>query len=325
MLNFQHLKIIKHDNKPNTVINLENSALSQVLSFSPNEFDTPIVFWAKVVRRMLKDKFAVVIPTYENGEISSINLADGVDSFDDGVLKILINNERYEVPLSNVWVFENPKENLSIQLNEITSLIDESLKALSYKLAHEQNSLKGIISFPTNVMDETMKEEAKKRVSEIMEVASTGGIGYLSRGEQFQELNNEYNTASPQELEFLKEQLFQAFGINEQLFTCNYTEAQYRAYLSSILKVYADVITQEINRKYFSKTARTQGQVLNSYFDIFQIASLKDLTDFAFKTKYSGILNSNEIREKFGYGGYEGGDIFETNKNAIQINSEIKE
>ena len=172
---------------------------------------------------------------------------------------------------------------------------------------------------PFNSEDEEMKKKAEERVSNILDAAKNSGIGYLDKKEEFQELNNNYNTASPEELEFLKNQLYQAFGINEKLFNCDYTEEQYRAYFSSVLKVYQRVIEQEINRKYFSKTARTQGQTLIVYFDMFDIASLKDLNKFAFDTKYSGILNANEIRSIFGYGGYNGGDVYETNKNAVQI------
>ena len=58
------------------------------------------------------------------------------------------------------------------------------------------------------------------------------------------------------------------------------------------------------------------------YMDLFDVASLRDLNEFMFKQKYSGNFNSNELREMFGYGGYEGGDVFETNKNAVRLGEE---
>ena len=112
--------------------------------------------------------------------------------------------------------------------------------------------------------------------------------------------------------------------MNERLFTCDYSEEQYRAYFSSVLKVYQRVISEELNRKLFTPTARTQGQKVLVYYDYFDIASLKDLSDFAFKSKYSALMSANEIREIFGYGAYEGGDIYESNRNAISVN-EINE
>ena len=70
----------------------------------------------------------------------------------------------------------------------------------------------------------------------MMELAENGGIAYLEQGEEFMELNKDYSTASKEEMEFLKSQLYHAHGINEKLFTCDYTEEQYRAYYSSVMK-----------------------------------------------------------------------------------------
>ena len=85
-------------------------------------------------------------------------------------------------------------------------------------------------------------------------------MSYLEQGEEFQELKNAYgDTVSEQKLAFLKAQLYHAFGINEQLFTADYSEQQYRAYFQSVVKVYMRVIAEEINRKVFTKTKRTQG------------------------------------------------------------------
>jgi hypothetical protein len=50
------------------------------------------------------------------------------------------------------------------------------------------------------------------------------------------------------------------------------------------------------------------------------LTSIKDLSDFVFKTKYSGILNSNELREMFfGLPSYPMGDEFTSNMNAVPL------
>lgn len=319
MLKFKHVKITEDSDGLQKMDYYKHSDLMEVLTVSPNDYVTPVVFVADVVRTMLKRGIAVVLPKYENGVLKSLWLADSFDLIEDHKIHLTVKNQSYTLDINSVWIFENPKQNISTQLGQITKLIDDNLRAVSYKISRQGNSLKGLLKMPFNSEDEEMKKKAEERVSNILDAAKNSGIGYLDKKEEFQELNNTYNTASPEELEFLKNQLYQAFGINEKLFNCDYTEEQYRAYFSSVLKVYQRVIEQEINRKYFSKTARTQGQTLIVYFDMFDIASLKDLNNFAFNTKYSGILNANEIRNIFGYGGYKGGDVYETNKNAVQI------
>lgn len=319
MLKFKHVKITEDSDGLQKMDYYKHSDLMEVLTVNPNDYVTPVVFVADIVRTMLKNGIAVVLPKYENGTLKSLWLADSFDLIEDHKIHLTVKNQSYTLDINSVWIFENPKQNISAQLGQITKLIDDNLRAVSYKISRQGNSLKGLLKMPFNSEDEEMKKKAEERVSNILDAAKNSGIGYLDKKEEFLELNNSYNTASPEELEFLKNQLYQAFGINEKLFNCDYTEEQYRAYFSSVLKVYQRVIEQEINRKYFSKTARTQGQTLIVYFDMFDIASLKDLNKFAFDTKYTGVFSANEIRSIFGYGGYKGGDVYETNKNAVQI------
>lgn len=324
MARFKHIKVTRIKDKPDQMEWLQFSELSDVLTYSPNVLDTPIVFWSNVVRKMLQVQFAVVVPVYEKGELVELQLADDA-TIENKTALVIIDGQKKELPIGNVWVFENPKQNLSIQLNKVTNLIDDSLRALSYKVNEKPSTLRGLLKLPTKAEDGELKKKAEDRVKNIMDTAASGEIGYLQSGEEFQELTHAYGTANKEEMEFLKQQLYNSFGINEDLFTCDYSEDQYRAYYQSVLKLYIRVIAEEINRKYFTKTARTQGQKLLFYVDLFDIASLKDLNEFAFKQKYSGNLNSNEVREIFGYGAYEGGEIFETNKNAVQIGMDSTE
>lgn len=319
LLKFKHVKITNVENGPDKIQWQRDSGLSYVLNVSPNNYKTPFVFWSDVVRRMLEDGIAVVIPTYEKGEITTLNLAEGIINDSKHSLTVVLDEEEIEIDINSLWIFENPKKNITTQLYQVTRVMDENLKAVSWKVSEQGNFLKGLLHLRTNADDQEMKEKAQERVNNILDSARDTGVGYLQKGEEFQELTNNYATATPEELNFLKTIYFEAFGFNEKLFTCSYTEEEYRAYFSSILKVYQRVIDEEINRKAFSKTARTQGHKIMVYFDMFDISSLKDLNDFAFKTKYGGILNANEIREILGYGGYEGGDVYETNKNALPV------
>jgi phage portal protein BeeE len=323
MISFRHVRITRRDGEPDVWKWYEQSDLADVVGFSPNRDETPVVFWSNVIRRVLEDGVAVVVPTYEGGSIKSITLVDGAGlTSDKGRLLVSLDGELHEVEKSDVWIFENPKKNLTAQLGQITRLIDDNLRALNDKLNEQPTSLRGLLKFPTRIIDEELRKKTEDRLENIFASARRGGIGYLQAGEEFQELANVYSTASESEMDFLKGQLYQAFGINEKLFTCDYGEEQYRAYYQSVVRVYIRVIGEEINRKHFTATARTQGHRLLVYMDLFNVASLKDLNEFAFRQKYTGNLNSNEIREIFGYAAYAGGDTYETNANAVRITSE---
>lgn len=324
MLNFKHVKITRRKDEHDLMDWKQFSDISDVLNVAPNEYQTPTIFWTEVMYKVLKDGACVVVPTYKRGKLSSLNIVYDGWEIEDRKIHFEADGKEVTTNISNVLIFMNPKKNVGTTLHSITRIIDENLKQMEFKLAESKNSLKGFIRFNTKLADKSMKDYAKSRVSNILETAEEGGMGYLDKDEEFIELKQSFETISHDEIEQLKEQLYQAFGMNERLFTCDYSEEQYRAYFSSVLKVYQRVISEELNRKLFTQTARTQGQKLLVYFDFFDISSLKDLSDFAFKSKYSALMSANEIREIFGYGAYEGGDIYESNRNAITVD-EIQE
>ena len=320
MMNFKHVKVTKGASEVDKWEVYENSDLMQAIAFSPNLDESPVVFWSSVVRMMLEKGIAVVVPTYEKDKIKDLTLASGNIRFNNTQIIVTIDDVEQTVNKADVWIFENPKQNLTVQLNQITQLIDDNLNALSERINSSTSStIFGFLKTPTKAVDKELQRRAEERVQSIQKVAQNGGIGYLEKDEEFQELTKKITTATTEELEFLKSQLYQSFGINESLFTGDYSESQFKGYFSSVLKLYQRVIKEEINRKYFTKTARTQGQKLMVFYDLFDLTSVKDLTEFGYKMTYSAISNPNEIRELVGWLPYEQGNIFKTNANAVDL------
>lgn len=365
---FRHIKISEIKNAPDEMNWLEHSDISYVLNRRPNDLETPTAFWNRVVRKMLKEDFCIVIPNYKSGKLDSLEVAENVAYYDKEYIYILPEDEnwfrnylgprrfvnpdlwepgenysiqdddwywfdeesrkyyiRYKV--KDVLIFENPRPGLTSNLNALTNLINLGLERLMEKLS-DNAGLKALLKTHTTAVDDNLKRRAETRVRNIMEVAENGGIGFLQIGEEFQELSNNYNTAEESEVNLLKNQLANAYGLNDDLINCNYTEMQYRAYQQSIITPFMNTIKEELNYKLITKTAYTQGQRILMYFDLYNITSLKDMSDFAQKMKYNAIMSSNEIREIFGYGGYVGGDVYETNANAVptsEISSQIIE
>ena len=328
-IDFKHIKVTKTDGKSDTwtEYNSTTSDIMSVLEFSPNALETPTVFWSNVTYKIVEDGIAVVIPTYQsNGQLDELILVDSVIKVTGTTLTIVIKDDpqQLDIDVSSVWMFENPKKNLSAQLKQLTQLIDMNLSVISEKLSNGGQTMKAIVKYNTQVSDGELKAKMEERINNILEVASGGGIGYLDKTEELQELKNNYATATNEEIEFLKGQLYNAFGLNEALFTGNYTEIQYRAYYQSVLMPIIKVIKEEITRKYFTKTARAQGQKLLVQTDLISISSLKDLTEFIAKGSYTALLNANEGRSFIGMAPYDGGDVYQSNRNALTM-SEVNQ
>jgi hypothetical protein len=59
-------------------------------------------------------------------------------------------------------------------------------------------------------------------------------------------------------------------------------------------------ITDEMKRKFLTKTARTQGQTILSFRDPFKLVPVKELAELADKFTRNEIMSSNEIRQVIG-------------------------
>ncbi|MCL2536959.1 MAG: phage portal protein [Coriobacteriia bacterium] len=317
-MRFKHVKITRNTDAVDSWEWFEFSDLAQAVSISPNNDAGPVVFWSDVIRTMLEKGIAVVVPVFSGATLTAIHLAEQAAEHNQNKVAVTVNDEERIIDKSDVWIFENPKQNLTMQLGQMTKLIDENLRALSEKVIEPKSKIRAFLELTTMAADEDLKRKSQQRVKDMYEVAENGGIGFLQKGESIHELSHVgLTTFTSEDLELVKSQLYHAFGINEALFTCDYNEDQYRAYYQSVVKVYMRVVAEEINRKFFTKTARTQGQKCLVYMDLFDIASLKDLNEFAFKQTYIGNTNSNEVREVIGLPPYDGGDTYFTNKNAI--------
>ena len=59
-------------------------------------------------------------------------------------------------------------------------------------------------------------------------------------------------------------------------------------------------MTNEVNRKFLSKTARTRGQAIVSFRDPFKLVPVNDIAEIADKFTRNEIMTSNEIRQVIG-------------------------
>jgi hypothetical protein len=326
-LQFKHVQIIRHQDQADEFYWQEYSPLAVAVGFDPNPLETPTPFWSRVVRKAMKDSFAVVVPVPSSSGKITLWLASTAtfeaDLSGEVYARVICgpnDSLEYTLPIADVWVFENPKEDLSAQLNTMLGIIDDNLKAIQDKIA-AGTSVRGLLKLPTRAATEELKRAHIARM-ESFTASARAGVSYLEAGEEFQELVNTYGmTASADEMGFLKQQLYNTFGLNEALFTADYSEQQFRAYFQSVIQVWVKIIGEEINRKAFTINSRSRGWRLLTYVDLITVASLKDVSDFLFRGVYAGNLNNNEARLMLGLGPYPGGDVYQTNKNAIPISA----
>lgn len=320
-LNLRHIKTHKTDdatiNEPQS-----NSDIMYVLTISPNRFDTPTIFWNEVILDFLRDGLAVVLPVYKNGQLRElIHLSEYEIDAENNTL--IYNNQVYD--FSEVLLFQDINTELHENLQDIARVINEALNAMSTKLTKGNSSIYGFLKLNTNTDDLEMMKKVRDRLANISQVASQEGIGYLQKGEEYQELKTKIETASVDHLKFLKEQLQNNYGLNDKIIQSNYTEEQYKAYIQNVISPYQEMIVQELNKKLFTRTAITQGHKIINPVRIMNFASTTDVAQALSRLKYIGMISANEGRELLGYQSYSGGDRYETNANAVRVLSTEEE
>lgn len=323
-MNLKHVKITKEDGtsvtEPQT-----NSQLQYLLSIKMNSTDNPRAFWTDVSLRLLKDGIVIILPSYKKGAIQSLTLVEEYEVINyETKQKIAIGSSVFD--LDDLVIIRDPNHGLHNDLYSISSLLNDAINALSMKIAEGNRGLFGFFKLSTNTsMDEEMLAMTKKRVEDLVNNASSTGIGVLQKDEDFKELNKTIETVDIEHLEFLIKQLKDNYGINDKILDGSYNEAEYKAYLQNVINPYQELIVQALNSALFSRTAITQGHKIINTVNLMSFASIEPLSAAMSKLKYIGAINSNEIREIIGLPSYVGGDRYETNANAVAVEADDKD
>jgi len=282
----------------------------------PNELENPVTFWTRV--------YTEIITAGQSNVLINDNGCYTVRYSSDSKQITRFTN-KYEWKPENtanklILNFVNPRTDVWNDINNVSNLLDMQLQMLESQFK-DQNALSGFIKLGSNVIDTATAEKMKQRITQIYELAENGGIGYLNSNEEFQQLTRDIKKISDTAIDTLRDNLLLNFGITKEILNGSYTEQQYRAYITG-LEYLRKAVESELNKKLVTPFAFEMNNAhFDVSFDINLITDIKDLTDFVFKAKYSGVMNANELRARyFNLPAYEGGEIYETNLNAVQIN-----
>lgn len=211
--------------------------------------------------------------------------------------------ERVWFEKSKVAIIENPFYSV---MNERNS----TMQRLRHKLAlldrADDNNLSGkldmIIQLPYVIKTETKRQEAEKRRRDIeMQLTSSKyGVAYTDGTEKITQLNRPIENNLLAQIKDLKEELFSQLGITQEILNGSANEETMLNYTSRVIEPICDAIVAEFNRKFLSKTARTQGQTIMYFNEPFKLVPVSKIADIADKFTRNEILTSNEVRQIIG-------------------------
>lgn len=311
-VNFRHVRLDASDRYVEDM----DSRLNECLSLSANLDQTSRSFIQDVVMSMFDEGCVAIIPTDTIGnpfnsksfDVVELRVAKILEWYPERI-KVRIYNERtgkFEdkiVPKYMAAIVENP---FYAVMNEPNS----TLKRLIHKMAlldsvDEQNSsnkLNLIIQLPYVVKSESRRRQAASRTAEMENQLTNSryGIAYADGTEKIIQLNRSIESQLPEQVKALTEQLYSQLGMTPEIFNGTANEATMLNYMNKTIEPIANAIVGDMNRKFLTKTARSQKQAIKYFSDPFRLVPVNQLAEIADKFTRNEIMTSNEIRQVVG-------------------------
>jgi len=214
------------------------------------------------------------------------------------------NREDVLLPKNMVAIIENPFYPV---MNEPNS----TLKRLIYKLnlldAIDTQSGSGkldlIIQLPYVIKTPARKEQAEIRRKDI-EAQLSGtkyGIAYTDGTERITQLNRPAENNLLKQIEYLTSMLYGQLGLTTSIFDGTADEKVMLNYYNRTIEPFLAAISDGLQRKFITKTARSQGQTITYFRDVFKLVPAETLATVSDSFTRNAILSSNEVRSIIGY------------------------
>ena len=159
-----------------------------------------------------------------------------------------------------------------------------------------------LISVPYGVKTETQKRMAEARIRSIEQQLATGrnGIAYIDQTEKITQLNRPANDQLLESIQELRQELYNQLGLTQTIFDGTASESELRTYYTRTIDPLVENITAEMNRKFLTKTGRTQGQRIVYYRDMFKTVPIEVIASLGDTVRRNAVMTSNELRHVIG-------------------------
>lgn len=312
MTNFKHVKI-NPENEDTTDM---PTGLNNCLTLEANIDQSSIQFIHDLVYSMFDEGVVAVVPvdTTLNPEvtgsydINTMRVGRIVTWFPKHVEVDLYNditgqNERIFAEKKNVAIIENP---LYAVINDENSTLKRLIKKLN-QLDNLDNLVDSgrldlLLSVPYGIKTDVQRKMAEKRIADIEAQLAFGknGIAYIDGTEKVTQLNRPANSQLPETINNLEKMFYNQLGLTENIFNGTASESDLRTYYSRTIDPIVDIIVAELKRKFLTQTARTQGQTIVAYRDMFKTITAEAIGNLGDSFRRNYIASSNEIRKIVG-------------------------
>lgn len=314
-VDIKHIRVDDQDRYVSTV----DSMLNTCLTLESNIDQNAQAFIIDVVLSMLNSKDGVValVPVYTTDnifktaafDIKSLRTGQVINWYPRYVEVDLYNDKDGQhrtvmLPKSRIGIVENPLRSIMNAPNSTLGRLKQKLALMDQSDASLASSkLDLIVQLPYAAKTEARKEIARTRQEELKEqlTSSEYGVAYIDAAEKIIQLNRPVTSNLSPQIEYLTKQLYSQLGLNDTVFSGTATADIMLNYYNRTIKPILVAICQEMERKFLTKTARTQGQRIRFFREPFGLMPVNQLGEVSSALIQNQILSPNEVRASMGY------------------------
>ena len=293
-----------------------NSGLNYCLNVEANIDQTARQLKQDIVMSLFDDGCVAIVPIetdvcpdkFGNFKIHTMRTGKILDWYPKHV-RVEVYNENKAIKeslilqKSTICIIENP---LYSVMNEPNSTMQRLMRKLSLlDIVDEKNSsgkLDLIIQLPYIIKTEARRQQAENRRVDIERQLAEGkyGIAYTDGAERITQLNRPVENNLMKQIEYLTNLLYSQLGITQEILNGTADEKAMLNYFNRTIEPILSAITDEMKRKFLTKTARTQMQTVSFFRDPFRFVPMDNIAQAADSFTRNEILTSNEIRQILG-------------------------
>ncbi len=293
-----------------------DSGLNNCLTLEANIDQTAQQFKQDITFSMLDEGYVAIVPidTKEDPrkseaiDIRTMRVCKIVEWYPQYVRVEAYNDrtgqkEPLMMPKSKVAIVENPFYTV---MNEPNSTLKRLVRKMALLDSVDEQSSSGkldlLVQLPYAIKGDLRVQQAELRRKAIEDqlVGSRYGIAYIDSTEHVTQLNRPVENTLQQQIEYLQGLLYNQLGLTKSIIEGNATDAEMTNYYNQTIEPIVAAIVGEMNRKFLTKTARSQGQTIYYFKDPFKFIPVTSLANIADVMTRNAIMSSNEFRQILG-------------------------
>ena len=291
------------------------SGLNECLTLEANIDQDYRAFIQDIVMSMFDEGAVAIVPVDTSFDPTNTTSYDILSMRTGKILewypahvKVRVYNDRtgkredIVLPKRSVAIVENP---LFAVMNEPNSTMQRLIRKLNILDAIDEQSGSGkldlIIQLPYVIKTEARKDQAERRRKDIEEqLKGPYGIAYTDGTERITQLNRPVENNLLKQIEYLTNLLYGQIGVTPSVLDGTADEKVMLNYNNRTVEPIVAAIVNAMKRRFLSKTARTQGQTIMSFYNPFKMMTVKEIADSADSLGRNEIVSSNEFRQVLG-------------------------